>query len=155
LRFDGQTIPVEFTIEAPGLLQDATPGTAELKADGSSIAITGLQGSIGENKFSGWLTVEHSGKPKVRTALEFQRLYIALAQNPPASASAEPPAGLDRPWRDTPFNLAALNVFDAEAQFSATELRVDRYRFAPISAVAILSDGLLRGAVTRTGGYGG
>jgi len=155
LRFDGQTIPIEFTIEAPGLLQDAAPGTAELKADGASIAITGLQGSIGENKFSGWLTVELAGKPKVRTALEFQRLYIAVAQNPSASASAQPPAGLDQPWRDTPFNLAALNLFDAEVQFSANELRVDRYRFAPISAVAILSDGLLRGAVTRTGGYGG
>ena len=62
---------------------------------------------------------------------------------------------LDQPWRDTRFNLAALNVFDAEAQFSATELRIDKYRFAPISAVAVLSDGVLRGAVTRTGGYGG
>jgi AsmA protein len=155
LRLDGQTIPIEFAIEAPGLLQDAAPGVAELKVQGSSIAITGLQGSIGENKFSGWLTVELSAKPKVRTALEFQRLYVAVAQNSSPSASVDPPAGLDRPWRDTRINLVALNVFDAEAQFSATELRVDRYRFAPISAVAILADGLLRGAVTRTGGYGG
>jgi len=155
LRFDGQTIPIEFTIEAPGLLQDAAPGTAVLKADGASIAITGLQGSIGENKFSGWVTVEVAGKPKVRTAVEFQGLHIAVAQTESASAGAEPPAGLDQPWRDTAFNLAALNVFDAEVQFSAAELRIDRYRFAPISAVAILSDGLLRGAVTRTGGYGG
>lgn len=155
LRFDGQVIPLEFTVEAPGLLQDAAPGVAELKANGSSIAITGLQGSIGENKFSGWLTLDLSGKPKVRTTLEFQRLHVAVAQTPSASGSVAPPGNLDQPWRDTRFNLAALNVFDAEAQFSATELRIDKYRFAPISAVAVLSDGVLRGAVTRTGGYGG
>jgi AsmA protein len=34
IRFDERSIPLEFTIEAPGLLADAVPGTAELKAKG-------------------------------------------------------------------------------------------------------------------------
>lgn len=156
LRFDQRSIPLSFSLEAPGLLQDIVPGSGELKVEGSSIAINDLAGAIGQNKFNGWLTVDFTSKPLVRVALAFERLDVApvKSQSPP-SVSIETPASLNQPWSDQQIDLGSLNFFDAEVQFASAELNVDRYRFAPISVAAILGDGVLQAAVTKTDGYGG
>ena len=66
-----------------------------------------------------------------------------------------PPAGLDQPWSDKPINLDWLNFLDAEMQITAADLRVDRFRFAPISVGVILTNGVLTTGLVRTGIYGG
>ena len=99
-------------------------------------------------------SVDFAGKPMVKLDLDFQRLDLAVAGGA-ASANPGAPAGIDQPWSDKAINLDGLNYFDAEAQVSAAELRIDRFRFAPISVGAILAKGVLTAGVTRTGVYGG
>jgi AsmA protein len=86
--------------------------------------------------------------------LDLQGIDIMVAQQPAADAAAAA-AKLDEPWSDTQFNLVGLNFFDAEMQISSAELNYDKFRFAPIALAAILNNGVLTAAVTRTGAYGG
>ena len=153
-RDDGQGAGLEFTVEAPGLLQDAALGKADVRTNGSLLTINSLAGTIGPNKFSGLVSVDFAGKPVVKMDLDFRRLDLAVTGGA-ASANPGAPAGLDQPWSDKPVSLEGLNFFDAEAQISAAELRIDRFRFAPISVGAILANGVLTAGVTRTGVYGG
>ena len=153
-RTDGKGAGLEFKLEAPGLLQDVAFGKADVKANGSLLTINSLAGAIGPAKFKGMASVDFADKPMVKLDLDFQRLDLAVAGGA-ASANPGPPASIDQPWSEKAINLDGLNYFDAEAQVSAAELRIDRFRFAPISVGAILAKGVLTAGVTRTGVYGG
>ncbi len=150
-RLDGQNVALEFSAEAPGLLQDAVTGKAVARTDGALFTINPLAGTIGQSKFAGLVSVDFASKPVVKMDLDFQRLALAVG----GGTAAAGPSGLDQPWSDKKVSLDGLNYFDAEVQVSAAELRVDRFRFAPISVGAILRNGVVTAGVTRTGVYGG
>ena len=75
--------------------------------------------------------------------------------NAGVSANSGPPAGVDQPWSDQAINLDGLNFIDAEMQITAADLRVDRFRFAPVSIGTILTNGVLTAGLVHTGVYGG
>jgi AsmA protein len=151
---DGRIAPVEFTVEAPGLLLDPLSGRAQVGTSGTVLTLNSLTGAVGKNRFNGLASVDFAGKPIVKLNLDLQRLDLAVA-NAGVSSNAGLPAGLDQPWSDKAINLDGLNYLDAEMQITAADLRVDRFRFAPISVGAILTNGVLTAGLVRTGAYGG
>jgi AsmA protein len=146
--------PLEFTIDAPGLLLDALTGRAEVGANGPVLTVNSLTGAVGKSRFNGQASVDFADKPAVRLNLDLQRIDLAVA-NAGVSTNAASPAGLDQPWSDKPINLDWLNFLDAEMQITAADLRVDRFRFAPASVGVILTNGVLTTGLVRTGIYGG
>jgi len=151
---DGHIAPVEFTIDAPGLLLDAMIGRTEVGVNGTVLTLNSLTGAVGKNRFNGLASVDFAGKPIIKLNLDLQRLDLAVA-SAGVSGGAGPAAGLDQPWNDKPVNLDGLNFLDAEMQITAADLRVDRFRFAPISVGVILTNGVLTAGLVRTGAYGG
>ena len=151
---DKRVAPLEFTIDAPGLLLDPMTGRAEAGINGTVLTVNSLMGAVGKSRFNGQASVDFAGKPAVKLNLDLQRIDLAVA-NAGVSANAAPPAGLDQPWSDKPIDLDWLNFFDAEMQITAADLRVDRFRFAPASVGVILTNGVLTTGLVRTGAYGG
>lgn len=151
---NGRVAPLEFTVEAPGLLLDILTGRAEVGTNGTVLTVNSLTGAVGKSRYNGAGSVDFAGKPLVKLNLDLQRLDLAVA-NGGVSANAAPAAGLDQPWSDKPFNLDGLNFLDAEMQLTAADLRVDRFRFTPASLGVILTNGVLTAGVVRTGAYGG
>jgi AsmA protein len=152
---DKRVAPLEFTIDAPGLLLDPMTGRAEAGVNGTLLTINSLTGAVGKSRFNGQASVDFAGKPAVKLNVDLQRIDIAVA-NAGVSANAVPSsAGLDQPWSDKPINLDWLNFLDAEMQVTATDLRVDRFRLAPASVGVILNNGVLTTGLVRTGIYGG
>jgi AsmA protein len=151
---DKRVAPLEFTIDAPGLLLDALTGRAEVGANGTVLTLNSLTGAVGKSRFNGQASFDFADKPAVRLNLDLQRIDLAVA-NAGVSTNAAPPAGVDQPWSDKPINLDWLNFLDAEMQITAADLRVDRFRFAPASVGVILTNGVLTTGLVRTGIYGG
>ncbi len=150
-RNDGRPRAFEFTVEAPGLLREPIRGTADVRTRGSLLSISSFTGSIGQSAFSGSTSVDFASKPLVKMEVNLQRLDLSAVER----GDAGPQAGLDQPWSDKPFSLDGLNYFDAEVQVTAAQLNIDRFRFAPITVGAILTNGVLTAGVTNTGVYGG
>ncbi len=74
--FDGRPLPLDFSFEAPGLLQGALTGSTEVRATRSLIRFNNINGSVAANRFSGWASVDVSDKPLVKVELDFQKLDI-------------------------------------------------------------------------------
>ena len=55
---DARVAPLEFTVEAPGLLLDALTGRAEVDVNGTVLTINSLTGAIGKSKFTGLASVD-------------------------------------------------------------------------------------------------
>jgi AsmA protein len=151
---DKRVAPLEFTVDAPGLLLDPMTGRAEAGISGTVLTFNSLMGAVGKSRFNGQASVDFAGKPAVKLNLDLQRIDLAVA-NAGVSANATPSAGLDQPWSDKPINLDWLNFLDAEMQITAADLRVDRFRLTPASVGVILANGVLTTGLVRTGIYGG
>jgi AsmA protein len=149
-------MPVEFSLEAPSMLKDKLTATADVRAGRSDLTMSGIAGRVGSSRFTGWASVDFSGKPLVKADIDVQRLDVALS--PPASNGAVAPVSdatrASEPWSDQDFHLAGLNYLDADIKFSATELNVGAIRVAPVALRVTIADGILN-AATRTGLYGG
>lgn len=160
LPSDGaNAVPVTFAFEAPGMLQGAVAGTADLRQTGKLMRINSVSGTIGTSKFSGWASVDFAaGKPFVKLDLDVQRLDLAaitVAASPPAAASVEAVTDWDAPWSDAKIDLDGLNFVDAELQFSAGEFNIDRFKLAPVVLGGTLEAGVLNLNVSRMGMHGG
>ena len=151
---DKRVAPLEFTVDAPGLLLDPMTGRAEAVLNGTVLTVNSLMGAVGKSRYNGQASVDFAGKPAVKLNLDLQRIDIAVA-NAGVSANAAPQAGLDQPWSDKPIDLNWLNYLDAEMQITAADLRVDRFRLAPASVGVVLANGVLTTGLVRTGIYGG
>jgi AsmA protein len=152
--FEGSNVPVDFSFEAPGFLDDTLTGASDVRFAGSILRISGLTGKIGASTLNGWASLDFSSKLLVKGDFDVQRLAVMVP--PPAGASgagAQSPAS--QPWSTQPVRLAGLNYVDADVEFSAAELNVGTFRFAPIAMHTTLADGLLTGALSRSGLYGG
>jgi AsmA protein len=142
-----QNIPTELTFEAPGLLQGPLSARAEVRLNGSVVMINGVTGTLGDNAFNGWASVDVASKPLVKLDLDFQRLAIAISPNRTGSAS--------QPWSNAAIDLNGLNYVDAQARISAAELHIGDGRFAPAAIDAALTSGVLKVQLGNLGAYDG
>jgi AsmA protein len=143
-----QTLPVEFDVEAPGLLTAPLSAKAEVRFASPVVMINTLTGSLGGGAFNGWASVELGSKPLVKVDLDFQRLDLNGART---TATSSPAQG----WSDAPINLTGLNYVDAQVRISATELDIGGAQFAPAAVDAALAGGVLKASFSNLGAYEG
>jgi AsmA protein len=148
-----QTVPVELTLDAPGLLRQPLSGKAEARLNGSILMINGLTGTLGDGQFNGWASADLSSKPLVKVDLDFQRLDVATWSRGQSASAASQPA--DQLWSAERFDLSGLNYVDAQIRVSAAELTVGDARIAPAAVDATLGGGVLKAAFSHLGVYGG
>src|SRR5581483_6250185 len=111
LPLDRQTIPLEFSIDAPDLLGGRLASKAALQLNGMVAMINGISGSIGDGAFGGWASIDFASKPRVELGLDFARLDIDAAS---ASAVSKTSAS----WSNAPIEITALNYVDAQLRLS-------------------------------------
>ncbi|MGA7808416.1 AsmA family protein, partial [Bradyrhizobium sp.] len=160
-----KTVPVELTLEAPGLLRSPLTGTAEVRMNGSVVMINGVSGRLDNGAFTGWASVDLVSKPLVKVDLDLQHLAVAMAKNPTgATSSGAQPSGSQpsgsqssgsQPWSNAPLNLTGLNYVDAQVRLSAAQLEIADAHFAAAEIDATLAAGVLKAAVSNLGAYGG
>jgi AsmA protein len=154
--FEGSNVPVDFSFEAPGLLEGTLTGAADVRAAGSMLRVNGLTGMIGSSKLNGWASFDFSSKLLVKGDFDVQRLVVMAAHPAPdGGAASTPSGGPQQPGSSRQGGLAQLNYVDIDVQFSAAELNVGALRFAPIALHTKLANGLLNATLSRTGMYGG
>jgi AsmA protein len=142
-----QSIPTEFSIDAPGLLPASVSGKTELRLNGSLIQINGLSGTLGDGTFNGWASVDVASKPLVKLDLDFHRLNVAMAKAAPGSAKA--------PWSSATIDVNGFNYVDVQARISAAQLNLGEAQFAPAAIEANLASGVMKLRVANLGAYGG
>jgi AsmA protein len=149
---EGQTIPIELTLQGPALFDQPLFASAELRSRSNSLAVNALSGHFGPSRFNGWATVDFSAnKPIVRADLDFDRLQIS----PEAGRRDTNRNALKEPWSDRQFNFDALNFFDADARVSVSDLTISSFRLAPTSLQISLNKGVMKAALANTTLYGG
>jgi len=146
---DRQNVPVEFTLEAPGLLRAPLTAKAEIRFTSPMVKINSLAGAIGDGAFNGWASLDLASKPLVKVDLDFQRL--ALGSSNTTTSTTSPAQG----WSDEPINLAGLNYVDAQVRLSAAQLDLGSAQFAPVAIDATLAGGVLKSSFSNLGVYGG
>jgi AsmA protein len=149
-----RNIPVELTLDSPGLMGRSLSAKAQVRANGAVLAINGLSGTLDGVQFNGWASVDLASKPLVKLDLDFQRLDLGTPSRgrPGTSETSSQPA---KPWSNEPVNLAGLNYVDAEIRISAAELNIGDARFAPAAVDAALGGGVLKAQFSHLGVYGG
>lgn len=146
---DGMIVPVDFKIDAPGMLPQPLTGNSEVKVAGTNISINSLTGTFGTAQFSGYAAIEASAKPLVKVNLDFKQLDL------------ERPAALDKPsapaqgWSDEPIKLDGLNYVDMDFQISTAVLNVGTLQLAPAKLEGALASGILKMTVSQVGLYKG
>jgi AsmA protein len=153
-----QTIPVELSLQAPGLLRAPLSSKADVRLNGTVVMINGLSGAIGDGAFDGWASVDVASKPLVKLDLDFRRLDVATAPSPTApqiSSQAAAPQTTAATWSNDTIELGGLNYVDAQLRLSAAELNLGDAHFAPVALEASLASGVLKGTVSNLGAYGG
>src|SRR5205085_630317 len=108
---DGMIVPVEFKLDAPGMLPQALSGNGEVKLSGTTITINSLAGTLGNARFSGYASVEATTKPLVKVNLDFKQLDIDAPSAGNSKPSAQPQV-----WSEEAIKLDGLNYVDAEFQ---------------------------------------
>lgn len=145
-----QNIPVELSLDAPGLLRAPLSSKAEVRINGTVVMINGVTGAIGDGAFDGWASVDFATKPLVKLDLDFRRLDLATTTSQATPQGAAAPA-----WSNDPIDLAGLNYVDAQLRLSIAELSVGNAHFAPVALEASLASGQLKGTISNLGAYGG
>jgi AsmA protein len=152
-RLEGQTIPIELTMQAPGLWNNPLDAKAELRSRGSSLAINALSGQIGKTSFNGYATVDFAAiKPVVKADIDFNQLHLL-----PLADSGNVPrrSALNEPWSDQKYDFDGLNFVDADVQVSASDFSVGSFRMAPIAVETNIANGVLQAKFVNTKLYGG
>jgi AsmA protein len=145
-----QTVPVDLSFEAPGLLEAPLLAKAEVKLNGSVVMINGVTGTLNDGAFNGFASVDLSSKPLVKLDLDFQRLDIAATTAPPNSGSLG-----SQPWSNATIDLTGLNYVDLQAKVSAAEINIASAQLAPVAIDAVLANGVLKCGFANLGVYGG
>jgi AsmA protein len=143
-----RAIPVELTLEAPGLLRGPLSAKAEVRLNGPLISINNVAGTLGDGAFNGWASVDIGSKPLVKLDLDFQRLDLG-------SSTTAAPASTSQGWSEAPISLIGLNYVDAQVRISATQLNIGAAQFAPAAIDATLAAGVLKSSFANLGAYGG
>ncbi|WFU33367.1 AsmA family protein [Bradyrhizobium brasilense] len=147
-----QSVPAEFSIDAPGLLPAAIKANAEARLNGTVVMFNGVSGTLGDGGFTGWASVDFaSNKPLVKLDLDFQRIAIAM---PTGQSGTTQPLGTNT-WSNASVDLAGLNYVDAQARISAAELVIGDGRFTQAAIDASIDSGVLKGRFANLGAYEG
>jgi len=144
-----QNIPVELSVSLAGDQPPALTAKAEVRLNGTVVAINGVSGTLGGGAFNGWASVDLASKPLVKIDLDFQQLDIATA------GIAASPSPASQPWSDATLDLAGLNYIDAEIKLSAAGLNIGAAHAAPVAMNATLADGVFKGSFPNLGVYDG
>jgi len=163
LPLERQTIPVDLSLEASDFLRAPLSAKAEVRLNGSVVMINGLTGTLGDGAFNGWASVDIASKPLLKLDLDFQRLDVAVAAAPAASAPQGSQQGSQpgsqqapqQPWSNVTIDLTGLNYVDAQLRVSAAELNVGAAHIAPAAVDAALAGGVLKAGFSNLGAYGG
>jgi AsmA protein len=142
-----QTIPVEFAIDMPDVLSSQLSGHADMRLSGPLVMINSINGTLGEDAFNGWASVDIASKPLVKLDLDFKRLAIPLAKTPDGAAA--------QPWSNAPIDVSGLNYVDAQLRISANEAVIGEARLSPLALDAKLAGGILKAGTANLGAYGG
>jgi AsmA protein len=142
-----QSIPVEMTLESPGLLQGPLSAKAEVRRNGAVMMMNGVSGTLGGGAFNGWASVDFASKPLVKLDLDFQKLGVATPDSSAAPAS--------QPWSNVTIDLNGLNYVDLQARISAAELNIGDVHLAPAAIDAALEGGVLKCRFANLGAYDG
>jgi AsmA protein len=145
-----QTVPVDLSFEAPGLLEAPVTAKAEVKLNGPVVMINGVSGTLADGAFNGFASVDLSSKPLVKLDLDFQRLDIAATTAQPTSGSLG-----SQPWSNATIDLTGLNYVDLQARISAAEVNIASAQLAPVAIDAVLAGGVLKCGFSNLGAYGG
>jgi AsmA protein len=145
-----QNIPVELTLDSPGLVGRSLSAKAQVRMNGAVLAINGLSGTLDGVQFNGWASADLASKPLVKVDLDFQRLDLGTRSRGKPAASQP-----GKPWSNEPINLAGLNYVDAQIRISAAELNIGDASFAPAAVDAALGGGVLKAQFSHLGVYGG
>ena len=148
-----QTVPVELTLDAPGLLRQPLSGRAEVHLNGSVVMINGLTGTLGDGRFNGWASADLAGKPLVKLDVDFQRLDVGTSSHERSGAETLQPT--DQPWSVETIDLIGLNYVDSQIRISAAEFTIGDARIAPAAVDATLDSGVLKASFSNLGVYGG
>ena len=151
-KVERQTIPIELTIDAPGLLNAPLSAKTDVRLNGMVVMFNGVTGTIGDAAFNGWASVDVASKPLVKVDLDFQRLDLAASAKAPQQAGSQPGS---QPWSDAPINLSGLNYVDAQMRISAAQLNIGEAHFAQAGIEATLAGGVMKAAVANLATYGG
>lgn len=147
---DGMTMPIDFTLEAPGMLPHALSGNGEVKLSGNTVTINSLTGMLGTARFSGYASIEATTKPLVKVNLDFKQLDIDAP-----SAVSSSPSTQTQGWSDEIVRLDGLNYVDAEFQVSAAELNIGTLRLSPAKIEGSLASGIVKMTLSELGLYDG
>ena len=151
-----QSIPVELSLDALGLLQAPLSARAEVRLNGAVVMINGVTGTLGDGAFNGWASADLASKPLVKLDLDFQRLAVAVPKGSAASLSQGSPGSQgSQPWSNATIDLNGLNYVDAQFRVSAAELNIGDAHFAPAAIDSSLVGGVLRCIFQNLGAYGG
>jgi AsmA protein len=153
----GMVLPVDFTFRTPGILREQISAAAQVRLDGSVISIDGIKGSVDGANVSGNASVDIDSKPLVKATLDIERVSVRGAQggNATAPTAASPQPAALTPWSDKPFDLRGLNYFDAQARITIGTLNLDKVQIAPVEIDATITDGVVRGTLSKMGVYEG
>lgn len=144
---DRPTIPVDFAIDMPDVLKSQLAAHADVRLSGDIVMINGVNGTLGDGAFNGWVSVDIASKPLVKVDLDFQRLAIPLAKSPEGASG--------QPWSNRPIDVSGLNYVDAQIRISANEAVIGDARIAPLALDAKLAGGVLKAGTANLGAYGG
>ena len=160
-----QNVPVELTLDAPGLLQAPLSGKAEVRLNGigghdqrplrrdrrrrvQRLGVGRCREQAAGQTRSRLPAARHRGQPGAahrRIRRHFASCFaIFLAASSFRSPGATP--------RST---LTGLNYVDAQVRLSAAELNIGDAHFAPAAIDATLAGGVLKCAISNLGAYGG
>jgi AsmA protein len=142
-----QSIPVELTLESPGLLQAPLSAKTEVRRNGAVMMMNGVSGTLGGGAFNGWASVDFASKPLVKLDLDFQKLGVATPDSSAAPAS--------QPWSNASIDVNGLNYVDLQARISAAELNIGDVHLAPAAIDATLEGGVLKCRFANLGAYDG
>lgn len=151
---DGLTLPIDFKLEAPGLLPQALAGTGEVKLNGATVTINSLSGTLGTARFSGYASIEATTKPLVKVNLDFKQLDIdapAAVSSKSTTEKSSQPQG----WSAETFKLDGMNYVDADFQVSAAALNIGNLHLAPAKIEGSLANGILKMTLSELGLYDG
>ena len=158
----GQSVPIDFVFDAPDLPQSIA-GVANIRLKAGLLAINGLTGTIGQDRFNGWATVDLTSKPFVEADFDLKRLNFTVgsvsatsAGNSAADANRTARSSAQDPqWSNQDVRVDGLNFVDADIRVSAAQLTINTFHVAPVLMQATLRGGIVQMALSTTGFYGG
>lgn len=154
----GAGIDMRFELAAASIarLQKGLP-EIPLSVNGNYVArrarleVRQIKGRIGEDAFTGQVTIVQTGKPRVDVALAAPRLDLApfTAEKKGNDAKTKPPAKPKTPpgkfvFDEAPLPFAQLKQADAKLHLAFAELRPGVGAFRDVDATLRIEDALLR-----------